>query len=53
MSVTAIDGTKDPLWTFLSVAFGWIAHADIHTEYLRYSAVYVFDTDGLVPYVSS
>ena len=23
-------------WAFMSLSFGWIAHADIHTEPLRY-----------------
>lgn len=35
MSVTPVDGMSEPLWSFLSVAYGWIAHADIDTEKLR------------------
>jgi len=29
-------GGGSPVWLFLSVALGWIAYADIHTEKLRY-----------------
>jgi hypothetical protein len=29
-------GDREPVWLFLSAALGWIAYADIHTEYLRY-----------------
>lgn len=29
-------GGGNPVWLFLSVALGWIAYADIHTEKLRY-----------------
>lgn len=28
--------TRDPIWAFMSISYGWIAHADIHTEPLRY-----------------
>lgn len=40
MSITPIvDETQPPpptIWAFMSISFGWIAHADIHTESLRY-----------------
>jgi hypothetical protein len=35
MSVEPLDGKRPPIWTFVSVAFGWIAHADIDTEKWR------------------
>jgi hypothetical protein len=35
MSVAPVDNTRNTVWAFLSVAYGWIAHADIHTEHLR------------------
>jgi len=28
--------TGPPIWAFMSISYGWIAHADIHTERLRY-----------------
>ena len=28
--------TPMPIWAFMSISYGWIAHADIHTESLRY-----------------
>ena len=37
MSVEPVDKTTNPVWLFVSVAFGWIAHADIHTENWRYT----------------
>ena len=37
MSVEPVDKTAEPVWLFVSVAFGWIAHADIHTENWRYN----------------
>ena len=37
MSVEPVDKTAEPVWLFVSVAFGWIAHADIHTENWRYT----------------
>jgi hypothetical protein len=36
MSVSPVDLKEETVWTFLSIAYGWIAHADIHTEALRY-----------------
>ena len=48
MSLNNIDGSGNPLWLFLSVNFGWIAQADIHTEKLRslpiHSLVHVVDS---------
>jgi hypothetical protein len=35
MSVEPLDKKRPPIWTFVSVAFGWIAHADIDTENWR------------------
>jgi hypothetical protein len=37
MSVEPVDKSSGPVWLFVSVAFGWIAHADIHTENWRYN----------------
>ena len=36
MSVAPVDKSQQPTWLFVSVAFGWIAYADIHTESWRY-----------------
>ena len=36
MSLTSIGDDRPPIWLFLSVSFGWIAHADLGTEKMRY-----------------
>lgn len=37
-----LDPNGEPVWLFLSVALGWIAYADIHTENWRYaSSLYI------------
>jgi hypothetical protein len=39
MSIVPVVNDGAPLppiqWAFMSLSFGWIAHADIHTEALR------------------
>jgi diacylglycerol kinase family enzyme len=37
MSLTSIGDDRPPLWLFLSVSFGWIAHADLGTEKMRWA----------------
>jgi len=54
MSLTPIPNDGPPIWFFLSIAFGWIAHADIGTERWRYSQIKSKLTSaGLVRRVSS
>src|SRR5271155_530188 len=36
MSLTSIGDDRPPIWLFLSVSFGWIAHADLGTDKMRY-----------------